>query len=66
MIRIFFYLIKKVQDINICDLMYFFNLNNKINFYYILVFFIFVINSILFYLLKECDFKIVWFKFDWF
>lgn len=61
MLRIFFYLIKKVQDINICDLMYFFNLNNKINFYYILVFFIFVINSILFYLLKECDFKIVWF-----
>lgn len=61
MIRIFFQLIKKVQDINICDLMYFFNLNNKIDFYYILVFFIYVINSILFYLLRECDFKIVWF-----
>lgn len=62
MIRIFIYLIKKVQDINICDLMYFFNLNNKINFYYILVFFIFVIMVIvLFYLLKEGDFKIVWF-----
>lgn len=61
MLRIFFYLIKKVQDINICDLMYFFNLNNKINFYYILVFFIFVINSKLFYSLEECDFKIVWF-----
>lgn len=60
MIRISFYSIKKVQDTNICDLMYSFNSNNKTNLYHILVLLTPVTNSTLFHLLKECDFKTAW------